>query len=79
MTPNQESHIEECSRVFVQWKWFTSALLGILISIITIAAVSASTVSKVDERTISNREHINRLEGRVDKKLDRIMDMLEKH
>ena len=77
MTPHQESHVEECSRVFVQWKWFTTAIIVLLIGIITITAISASTVSKVDERSLSNKSDISRLEQRVDKKLDRIMDVLE--
>jgi len=74
----EHDKIETCGRIFVPWRWFALTMAGTILAALTVAAVASTTVARVEERTLENKDQIKRLEIRVDQKLDMVIRYMEK-
>jgi len=75
MTTPHEQH-NECQTQFVTYKWFSWAMASLLISLITLSVVAAVNVTEVRSTTINNKERIINIEQKLERKLDRIIELV---
>ena len=76
MTPAHDDHLESCMKVFVPWRYMVAVVISLVIGIVTISAMTSSNVATVVERSLTNKQHIERLEIDVNAKLDVIIHSL---
>lgn len=75
MTTPHEQH-DECQSQFVSYKWFSWALISVLIAIITVSVAAAVNITEIKSVAHTNKEKLNRLEDILDYKLDKIIELI---
>ena len=73
-TPHEQ--FEECTKTFVSYNWFTTSLVGLLISIIIITTTAAIRVTEISERSKSNQERVTVVKQKLDQKIDMLINMV---
>lgn len=75
-TPHEQ--FDECNSNFVSYRWFSVSLVSLIISILAISVAAAVRFTSIDERSLNNKERIEKVEDTVNRKLDIIIEEIRK-
>jgi hypothetical protein len=78
MTAATDEQYEDCAKEFVSYRKFLSAVLGMILTILSITVAATISFTEVKERSLANKERISSMEEKLDKKLDKIIEVLGK-
>ena len=74
-TPHEQYN--ECVKQFVSFQWFVYAIVAVLITLVSISVAASVNFTEVKDRSIENADKIDRMEVRMDKKLDQILSIVK--
>lgn len=70
--------VEECSKVFISWRWGVGILVGMIITIMSLSAMVGAKAATLQSTVTTNTERIDKVETVLDSKMDKIIERLDR-